>query len=187
VGRAAPGGDPPLGNFGRHTCGAARSAGRIRQSRCGGRPRADRAGIRALAHAGRWVHAPRGTRRTARGTQRPQATAGCGAGLAVGRAAAEADDRGVAASRSTLLYERTKANMLNDKKLEVKSTSNADLSIAFEDFMRSFEAFKETNDQRLSEIERYVSADVVTVDKLARIDRALDENKRLVESFVHKG
>lgn len=76
--------------------------------------------------------------------------------------------------------------MLNEKGLEVKSTSTADISIAFEDFMRSFEAFKETNDQRLSEIERYVSADVVTVDKLARIDRALDENKRLVESFVHK-
>lgn len=76
--------------------------------------------------------------------------------------------------------------MLNDKGLEVKSTSTADLSIAFEDFMRAFEAFKETNDQRLSEIERYVSADVVTVDKLARIDRALDENKRIVEEFVHK-
>ena len=76
--------------------------------------------------------------------------------------------------------------MLNDKGLEVKSTSTADLSIAFEDLMRAFEAFKETNDQRLSEIERYVSADVVTVDKLARIDRALDENKRIVEELVHK-
>jgi len=71
--------------------------------------------------------------------------------------------------------------MLNNEGLEVKSTSAADLSIAFEDFMRAFEAFKETNDRRLSEIERYMSADVVTVDKLARIDRALDENKRVIE------
>nr|PZN87053.1 MAG: phage major capsid protein [Pseudomonadota bacterium] len=76
--------------------------------------------------------------------------------------------------------------MLNNEGLEVKSTSAADLSIAFEDFMRAFEAFKETNDRRLSEIERYMSADVVTVDKLARIDRALDENKRVIEELVRK-
>ena len=48
--------------------------------------------------------------------------------------------------------------MLNNEGLEVKSTSAADLSIAFEDFMRAFEAFKETNDQRLSEIELKSSA-----------------------------
>lgn len=76
--------------------------------------------------------------------------------------------------------------MLNDKGLEVKSTSHADLSIAFEEFMRAFEAFKETNDRRLSEIERCMSADVVTVDKLARIDRALDEQKRVVDELVSK-
>lgn len=76
--------------------------------------------------------------------------------------------------------------MLNDKGLEVKSTSHADLSLAFEEFMRAFEAFKETNDRRLAEVERHLSADVVTVEKLARIDRALDEHKRLVDELVRK-
>ncbi len=76
--------------------------------------------------------------------------------------------------------------MLNDKGLEVKSASHADLGAGFEDFMRAFEAFKETNDRRLGEIERCMSADVVTVDKLARIDRALDEHKRIVDELAHK-
>ena len=40
--------------------------------------------------------------------------------------------------------------MLSDKGLEVKSASHADLSLAFEEFMRAFEAF-ETNDRRLAE------------------------------------
>src|SRR5690606_15066813 len=76
--------------------------------------------------------------------------------------------------------------MLSDKGLEVRSASHADLSLAFEEFMRAFEAFKETNDRRLAEMERHLSADVVTVEKLARIDRALDEHKRLVDELVRK-
>jgi HK97 family phage major capsid protein len=76
--------------------------------------------------------------------------------------------------------------MLNDKGLEVKSASHADLGAAFDDFMRAFDAFKETNDRRLSEIERCMSADVVTVDKLNRIDRALDEHKLIVDQLAHK-
>ncbi len=76
--------------------------------------------------------------------------------------------------------------MLNETSLEVKSAANADLSIAFEDFMRAFEAFKETNDRRLTEIERHMSADVVTVDKLARIDRALDEYKGAIDELSRR-
>ena len=76
--------------------------------------------------------------------------------------------------------------MLNDKGLEVKSASPADLGVAFDDFMRAFDAFKDTNDRRLSEIERSMSADVVTDEKLHRIDRALDEHKRLVDELAHK-
>lgn len=76
--------------------------------------------------------------------------------------------------------------MVNQTALEVKSVSHADLGDAFEDFMRAFEAFKETNDRRLGEIERRMSADIVTVDKLARIDRALDEQKRAVDELAHK-
>jgi HK97 family phage major capsid protein len=76
--------------------------------------------------------------------------------------------------------------MLKDEGLEVKTAVAGDLGSAFEDFMRAFEAFKDTNDRRLGEIERRMSADAVTVDKLARIDRVLDEHKRVVDDLVHK-
>ena len=52
-------------------------------------------------------------------------------------------------------------------------TAGGDISAAFDDFMQAFEAFKETNDERLAQIERRMSADVVTSDKLSRIDHAI--------------
>jgi HK97 family phage major capsid protein len=61
-----------------------------------------------------------------------------------------------------------------------------DAALAYDGFMRDFEAFKETNDRRLDEIERRGSADAVTSDKLARIDRALDETKRTVDELALK-
>src|SRR6185436_13212507 len=42
-------------------------------------------------------------------------------------------------------------------------------------FLNAFEAFKEANDERLAQIEKRYSADVVTTEKVERIDRALDE------------
>ncbi len=62
----------------------------------------------------------------------------------------------------------------------------ADVGVAFDEFLRAFEAFKETNDERLEQIERRMTADVVTADKLARIDRALDEQKRVVDDLTHR-
>jgi HK97 family phage major capsid protein len=73
--------------------------------------------------------------------------------------------------------------------LETKSTTSAsdtDVNAAFGEFMRAFEAFKETNDDRLSQLERRSAADPVTTDKLARIDRALDETKRIVDDLALK-
>ena len=49
-----------------------------------------------------------------------------------------------------------------------------DLTTDFENFTRAFEAYKDTNDQRLAEMERRGS-DPLTEDKLARIDRTLDD------------
>ena len=57
---------------------------------------------------------------------------------------------------------------------------------AFDEFMAAFEAFKEANDERLAQIESRVSADVVTTEKMERINRALDEHKRLVDGLVLK-
>ncbi|MEA1834017.1 phage major capsid protein [Methylobacterium durans] len=45
---------------------------------------------------------------------------------------------------------------------------------ALADLATAFEAFKATNDTRLAEIDRRLSTDVVTEEKLARIDAALD-------------
>jgi HK97 family phage major capsid protein len=75
--------------------------------------------------------------------------------------------------------------MLETKELETK-TQAGDLAGAFDDFMRAFEAFKDTNDERLSEMEKRCSADAVTTEKLARIDRALDEHKRAVDELALK-
>lgn len=58
---------------------------------------------------------------------------------------------------------------------EAKAAEGGDVSAAFDDFMRAFEAFKDTNDERLVEIETKLSADVVTTEKLDRINKALDE------------
>jgi HK97 family phage major capsid protein len=54
----------------------------------------------------------------------------------------------------------------------------------FEALQRAFAAFRETNDERLAQIERRSSADVVTDEKLSRIDRALDETKQRLDALA---
>lgn len=58
---------------------------------------------------------------------------------------------------------------------------------AFDDFMQAFEGFKEANDERLSQLENRLSADVVTTDKVERINAALDEQKRALDRLVLGG
>ena len=75
------------------------------------------------------------------------------------------------------------------------------------DMLEAFEAFKDANDQRLAQIEKRMTADVVTTEKVDRINRAIDEltlksrrpalsgeqreepseHKRAFESYVRKG
>ena len=75
------------------------------------------------------------------------------------------------------------------------------------EFLNAFEAFKDANDERLGQIEKRMAADVVTADKVERINRALDdltlkmkrpqlggpekdqptEHKRAFEAYVRKG
>ncbi|WP_244618864.1 phage major capsid protein [Rhizobium sp. 18065] len=69
--------------------------------------------------------------------------------------------------------------------LEVKAAPDT-VTAAFEDFMQAFEAFKEGNDQRLSEIEHKLTADVVTRDKVERINKAMDEQSRLLDELALK-
>ena len=67
--------------------------------------------------------------------------------------------------------------------VETKSGNN-DVAGAFDEFHRAFAAFKETNDERIEQIETRMSSDVITEEKLARIDRAMDDNKRRVDGLV---
>ncbi|WP_181708744.1 phage major capsid protein [Chthonobacter rhizosphaerae] len=64
---------------------------------------------------------------------------------------------------------------------EVKGTAIIDQ--AFEGFMRTFEAFRETNDQRLKDLETR-RADVLTTERLARIERSMDEQKSHMDRMV---
>lgn len=64
--------------------------------------------------------------------------------------------------------------------------SGTDVALAFDEFMQAFEAFKETNDERLDQIENRISSDVVTNEKLARISQALDEHKMLADQLALK-
>ena len=58
--------------------------------------------------------------------------------------------------------------------------------IAFDDFMRAFEAFKATNNERIGQIEKRLSADVLTIEKLDRINNAIDEHKAIVDELALK-
>jgi HK97 family phage major capsid protein len=62
-----------------------------------------------------------------------------------------------------------------------------DVAECFDEFMEAFEAFKETNDERLAQVENQVSEDVVTVEKMNRINKALDEQKSLMDTLLLKG
>lgn len=74
--------------------------------------------------------------------------------------------------------------------VEVKAHTGIPTSLdvveAFDDFMHAFDAFKETNDERLSQIERQVGADVVTVEKMNRIERSLDSQQNRVDDLLLK-
>lgn len=73
---------------------------------------------------------------------------------------------------------------LEAQRLETKAGGS--VGAAFEEFMRAFEAYKDTNDERLSELERRSAADPLIDDKLARLDRALDETKRVADRLAVK-
>jgi len=66
------------------------------------------------------------------------------------------------------------------------AAGETELAEAFGEFMNTFEAFKEANDQKLAQLERRFGADVVTADKVDRISRALDDQKRAIDGLSLK-
>lgn len=74
---------------------------------------------------------------------------------------------------------------MSKEHLETKASAGA-TAAAIEDFMRAFEAYKDTNDQRLDELAKKSVADTLTLDKLARLDRAVDETRAQMDQFALK-
>ncbi|MBX3568751.1 MAG: phage major capsid protein [Rhizobiaceae bacterium] len=70
--------------------------------------------------------------------------------------------------------------------LETKSAEPAELTEAFGEFMSTFQAFREANDEKLAQLDRRLGADTVTTDKVERISRALDEQKRALDELSLK-
>ncbi len=68
---------------------------------------------------------------------------------------------------------------------EVKAVPET-MTAAFDEFMEAFEAFKDVNDRRLGEIEQKLTSDVVTRDKVDRINRAMDEQKKILDQMALK-
>lgn len=65
--------------------------------------------------------------------------------------------------------------------LEIKAAT--DEPTAYAHLERTFTAYRDANEERLAEIERRNAPDVLTTDKVTRLDRALDEAQGLVEGL----
>ena len=83
------------------------------------------------------------------------------------------------------MSEQMTATVPRSATMEIKTVPDT-VNAAFEEFMEAFEAFKETNDIRLGEIEGKLTSDVVTRDKVDRINRAMDEHKKVLDQLALK-
>jgi HK97 family phage major capsid protein len=70
--------------------------------------------------------------------------------------------------------------------LETKAGIPLDAVVTHAEMMRAFEAFKETNDQRLA-LSQTRSGDVVLEEKLVRINNAIDAQARRLDDIALKG
>ena len=79
----------------------------------------------------------------------------------------------------------TETTTLETKSYESKSGIPLDAVVTHAEMMRAFEAFKETNDQRLA-LEQKRSGDGLIDDKIARIDAAIDAQARRLDEMTLK-
>jgi len=61
-----------------------------------------------------------------------------------------------------------------------------EVSATLDDIARTFEAYKAENDERVKTLEKRLPADVISVEKLARMDGALDQQKRRLDELTLK-
>jgi len=63
----------------------------------------------------------------------------------------------------------------------LETKAGGDAAAAFDDLRYTLEAYRTANDERLAELETRMGGDVVTSEKLARLDDALDETRRRLD------
>jgi HK97 family phage major capsid protein len=73
-----------------------------------------------------------------------------------------------------------------DTDLETKAGIPLDAVVTHGELMRAFEAFKETNDERLETIERR-GGDIVLEEKLARLNSVIDAHARRLDDIALRG
>ncbi|SHL64416.1 phage major capsid protein [Roseibium suaedae] len=61
-----------------------------------------------------------------------------------------------------------------------------DVARTFDEFFRAFESYREVNDARLAEIEERGNPDILTLEKLDRLDAALDMTQRRLDQLTLK-
>jgi len=77
-------------------------------------------------------------------------------------------------------------SILETKVAGAGTPSSADINTAMDEFLCAFDDFKQANDQRLDEIEKRMSADVLTTTKVERINAALDTQKQDLDRLMLK-
>jgi predicted phage gp36 major capsid-like protein len=75
---------------------------------------------------------------------------------------------------------------MTESNLALETKHIADLAPQHESLMRTFEAYKDTNDERIGELERRGGSDVVVTDRLERISQALDRQQRTIDDLALK-
>ncbi len=64
--------------------------------------------------------------------------------------------------------------------------NNSEITGALDEFLGAFEDFKQANDERLDQLEKRMSADVLSTDKVDRINAALDRQKIKLDDMMLK-
>src|SRR5581483_11098366 len=81
-------------------------------------------------------------------------------------------------------HKETDMEMDMNDQLETKAGIPHDAVVTHGEMLRAFEEFKLANDEQLRE--RRGSRDVLTEEKIARIDATLDQHKRLIDETTLK-
>lgn len=70
--------------------------------------------------------------------------------------------------------------------IEPENANAEEVAKAFNDFMYAFEAYRVANEERLEQLEGATGPDVVTTQKMDRLSRALDDQKRVMDGLMLK-